>query len=401
VVGAKPAPPGATETPPAAPVAEATDRGRGQTSQKIFLLLCASLIHTLAGCVAAYVVIPIVEGVNGLAMGRHLVEPEVEPASAAQSFAALADHAQRLNDLLAETARFVATVAGSTGAFAQLGEKLTSLNTTMSDTAVKLGQAATAIGGTAPKLDAAAIALGKGAVALERSAVALETVPAKLEKPVTALNKAALSLDRLSTAAADAQRDLAKAATAIEGPARIMVKLLGSLLGLVKRVPVGLAFLGKIHRGHGQNLDRTAKSFDTLSGRLGDLVTKLDALSVSQGELKASLAAEIQDLKASSKAELVTIDDKVTELAQNASTLEATVKAVDTQLATLATQQAEQKKAVDGLVEQVSLLGKRVQTARKKAASATGSSESWVPEWLRSRRGSSGNHTPGSDGKST
>ena len=258
-------------------IATVNDAGgrREQTSQRIFLLLCASLIHTLAGCVAAYMIIPSIEGVNALAMGRHLAqrEPVPEPEDALRGLAAVIEQITQVTKLLGDAAAMLKHAADSAGAFSKLGDQLQILVTATQKTSDGLGQSATTLSNVGTKL-------GDVAAALDTSCQHLKEMPESFDRPIGALGAAANNLGKLAEMAAQAQNELAGAANAVRGPTEVMVGVFRSLLALLKNQ---LPSLIAMQTAKNEDLKKTRDAFDLLARRLGELTDRFEKLSADSG----------------------------------------------------------------------------------------------------------------------
>src|SRR5205823_3876267 len=93
----------------------------------------------------------------------------------------------------------------------------------------------------------------------------------------------------------DAQTRLAGAAEAYKKPVNVLVALQGRLLDLVRGA---LPKMVATQIGKRKDFDQTSKSLEKLAGRLGDLVSKLEALNAAQ-KTSASLETKILELSQS------------------------------------------------------------------------------------------------------
>jgi hypothetical protein len=258
---------------------------RAASSERLLLIIFASLTSTLAGTVVAYLLVPPLERLNSWALGAHLLPPE-SAESAAEHFSRAVQPVTRLleqlNPLITGMVQWMGHVQSAGAVMAGLEGQLRLLNQHLAAAAERSRAGADALVSAGQSADAAAEALREAAGRLNQM---IDGLPARLE-PVQA------AVEGLRVRAETVAAHLAAVAEAGADGRRLGNMVRDVVQTLVRVVHPVRDVLGTLSRGRDEdrktleNLLSTVKGLDSL---LGDPRSGIGA----RGQAAADSAARV------------------------------------------------------------------------------------------------------------
>lgn len=339
----------------------------GETSQRIFLLLCASLISTLVGTVVAYLVLPFLEGINTRAMGRHQLPP-TDPEESVTEFGAvmkgvcevLDTTRERLgtfNEVLQGADQLTAKVAGANQVISSLTDALSGTHVAMNAMNSTVELAAGRLQETSAKLGEVASRLETNAAKLERNYGLLEQLPARLNEPAQELEAGAKAIGSMAKAAEQAQRNLAEMAKSVKEPIGIIAKGIQNALGIIQRLYDTMHSLLQGEKQQRESLVRVASSFRSMEEYLQTLVGKVLELVQENRSAEESILSQLKDMAAERSSA-----DEITAINRNMNHLDETLA----QLAEdLRAERQARKQEVQDVLSHVGRMNKMLQRCDK------------------------------------
>jgi ABC-type transporter Mla subunit MlaD len=352
---AGPVPPGGAQGDPSKPGTPADE----QYSEKIFLLLCAALFGTLVATVAAYVVIPLLERLNALVLGRMLKPADAGPP------ATPADIDQHLAQALAA----VAPLAGQLGGAA---EAITAIKTDFGGMNRALASASGRFETTAKTLERTTGKLNTTAGKLETAAGKLEALPAALDALLQSLKGGLAGLEKLATSAAQGVDDLVAAAKSLGGSLVSLDRVLTGLEQLAKRVPKFLEGLLASEQTQAESLKLVNETFKKIETRFDTLATEFEKFNAGGSKRHTELVEAIGQAA----------ETRIAPIGATLDTLEATLRQIGEQLTQMKTSQDELRKEVDDLKRGGIQFGRAIDRFSSNGLQAeTGSRGWWFLRW--------------------
>lgn len=281
-----------------APVAEKdalveTTRQTDGNSQKIFLLLCAALVSTLVGSVAAYLVFPFVEAVHSRALGVPQGE-EADAEDELRGFGAAVELVNRsldqthlrlnsLNAVLQGAGELASKVGAASELLAGLGGVIASIRTVTDSLNATVEGAGQSLQETVGKLGHVAGQLEVAATRLDKSHVLLEKLPSRLQEPVRKLEAGAEALGKMSGAACEALTSLSGMANHVKEPINHLGAAMATALTVLRRILDTLSTLGDKEKLTQRERERMADTFVALETQFRAVVVEVRTL-VHQGQ---------------------------------------------------------------------------------------------------------------------
>jgi hypothetical protein len=377
--------------------------GEQQESDKIFLLLCAALFGILVGCVFTFVVMPALEKLNAMAMGRHLITIEQQAAPEEQllletmvslnlELVAFARNAHLMNDTLAGAQQIVQATDGATKAIAGVKPQFDALNITLTAMAENVGTVARGLSQVVTKLDATTEKLNASNEGLEKLPAAFTAVLGPIGPALKAWSEVAETTRRT-------EEELAAVAKGIQQPIGLLAEIARRFQPILQQVALFAVRASEERVDETMHLGQLTNAFATLSQRLESFSKALE-----KREQEAMTSEQVskrfyEDVKLKVEAQDRSIAEHSVDLQTVLEKLEDQFAKLGTTLGELKNAQTSQRTALQELRRRTRALAAQVKSALKRAAKPIRAENrrSWVFGLFRNNH--SGNHAPtsGSD----
>ena len=343
-----------------------------QSSDKIFLLLCAALFGILVGCVFTFVVMPALEMLNGMAMGRHLITIEEQAAPEEQhlletmvslnrELEAFAKNAHTLNDTLAGAQQIIQATERATEAIAGVKPQFDTLNVTLTAMAENVGTVAKGLSEVVTKLDATT-------EKLKATNEKLEELPAAFKAALDPIGPALKVWSEVGETTRRTEEELSAVAKCIQQPIGLLAEIARRFQPILQQVALFAARASEERVDETVHLVQLKNAFATLSQRLECLSKALE-----KREQKATTSEEVskrfyEDVKLKVEAQDRSIAKHSVDLQTVLDRLEEKFAKLGTTLAEIKNEQTSQRTAVEDLRKRTLELGAQVKSAVKRAA---------------------------------
>ncbi len=307
--GESPTPPKLSGSQAAYPSDQEQDTAKRakQSSQRIFLLLCASLISTLVGCVVAYLILPPLEWVNGIAMGRHQLQPVGDTETTMQQLGATVgalcttiDHTTKrlgeFNQIIDLTGQLATKVQNANQAMPELASQFRALNSAVATSNKTILAATDGLKHTTTEVQAVTNRLDSLAAKLDKNYTTLSQLPAAFRDPLHSLKTASDSLASLAKSASQSQSDLATFAKRLEEPVSLVAQVIHNALSIISQVHESIRSLAHSQHGQREDVKRVADSFTSLEVALQSIVGEVRTLVETNRDGHTQVTQKLDDI---------------------------------------------------------------------------------------------------------
>jgi ABC-type transporter Mla subunit MlaD len=371
-----------------------------QSSDKMFLLLCAALFGLLVACVLTFVVMPALEWLNGMAMGRHLIKNEEQAApeeqlvresvaSLNQEVDAIARSAHTLTDTLAGAQQLIQATQGATEAVAGVEQRFDNLDATLTAMAENVGTVARGLSGVVTKLDATADKLKVGNENLE-------ALRAAFKAALDASGPALKAWGEVADATRVTEGELAAVARCIQQPIGLLAQIVCRFEPLLRQVALFAARASEERADETKHLRHLKDAFDTLSQRLDRFSRALEQRERQAATSEALSQQFFEEVKLKVEAQDRSIAAHAADLPTVLERLEANFAPLGTALREIKSEQRRQRAAIKDLRVRTRALGAQVKSVTKRAAKPNRAENHSRWAFSLFGRNHTGNHTPSS-----
>jgi hypothetical protein len=372
-----------------------------QSSDKIFLLLCAALFGILVGCVLAFVVMPLLEKLNGIGMGRHLIAfreqaaPEEEQLLHSmvflnQELEAFARNAHTLNETLAGAQRIIQATERATDSMAGVKSQFDTLNGTLTAMTENVGTVAKGLSAVVTKLDVTT-------ERLKASNENLEQLPAAFNAALAPIGPALKAWSEVGETTRRSEEELLAVAKCIQQPIGLLAEIARRFQPILQQVAL---FAARASEERGDETAHLVQLKDAFAGLSRRLETFSKALEKRERDAMSSEEVSkrfYEDVVLKVEAQDQSIAEHSIGMQTVLETLEEKFAKLGTTLAEIKAEQRSQRTAVEELRKKTLELGAQVKSAAKRAAKPTRAENGRSWGFRLFGLDHTGNHAPTSD----